>query len=125
MKQRIKKAGICLVIAVMIGYSYATFVKETGWALPCVIYTITGLKCPGCGVTRMCLSIMHLDFESAFLSNQMLFMLLPVLFFLFGSYTLEYIKAGSWSMSRGKTVLAYICIGLLLLYAVYRNIHFS
>ncbi|MGL5435839.1 MAG: DUF2752 domain-containing protein [Lachnospiraceae bacterium] len=122
MKQRIKRIGIWLGIAAVTGCTYAAFVTNTGRALPCGIYLITGFKCPGCGVTRMCLSLMQLDFKNAFYSNQMLFVLLPVLSYLFGSYTLRYVKTGRWSLSKGQTVLTYICIVLLLMYAVYRNI---
>lgn len=122
MKQRFKKIVLYLVAAGVLGCIYAVFVEAAGWALPCLFHSITGLACPGCGVTRMCLSIIHLDFEAAFLSNQMLFLLLPVLFYLFGSYTLGYVKTGRWMQSRVQTVLTYICIGLLLVYFVYRNI---
>lgn len=123
MKQRIKKAGIYLIAAIIIGYTYAIFVNVTGWAIPCVFHRITGLKCPGCGVTRMCLAIIRFDIAEAFRSNQMLFILLPVLLIIFGNYTIGYIKTGRWFLSKGYTALTYICIGLLLLYAVYRNVY--
>lgn len=123
MKQRTKKIGIYLVAAAAIGYIYAIFVKYTGLALPCVFHSITGLECPGCGITRMCVYLLHLDFKNAFYSNQMLFILLPVLAYLFGSYMLSYIRNGCFSMSKKQTVLTYICIGFLLLFAVYRNIN--
>lgn len=122
MKQRIQKVVKFLAAAIAIGYTYAAFVRLTGLAVPCTLYQITGLKCPSCGVTRMSLSLMRLDFQSAYHSNQMLFVLLPVLLYLFGSYTLGYIRTGTWSMTKGRTVLIYICIGLLILFAVYRNI---
>ncbi len=123
MKQRTRKIGTGFAIAAAAGCAYAVFVKYTGLAIPCMIHLITGLKCPGCGVTRMCLSIMQLDFKNAYHSNQMLFVLLPVLSYLFGSYVLSYIRTGRWVMSKAQTLLTYICIGLLLLFTVYRNLY--
>lgn len=122
MKQRIEKIGISLAVIMLLGCTYGAFVSFTGWAVPCSVYLITGLKCPGCGVTRMCLAIMDFDFKNAYQSNQMLFILLPVLFYLLGSYALGYIRSGRWYITKKQTLLTYICIGLMLGYGIYRNI---
>lgn len=123
MRQRFKKVGIQLAAALLIGCIYAMFVRYTGFAVPCMFYEITGLKCPSCGVTRMSISILDLDFKTAYLSNQMLFLLSPLLVFLFGSYVLKYIKTGRWSLSKFQMVICAICIGLLLLFGIFRNVY--
>ncbi len=35
-----------------------------GW--PCVIRWVTGVPCPGCGLSRACLAVLRLDFGAAF-----------------------------------------------------------
>ncbi|WP_052339580.1 DUF2752 domain-containing protein [Gorillibacterium massiliense] len=50
----------------------------TGLAIPCVFLKVTGLYCPGCGMTRAVLSILRLDFYQAFRYNALLFLLLPL-----------------------------------------------
>ena len=55
-----------------------------GFSVPCVIRAVTGVPCPGCGMTRALISALRLDFVAAFLHHP-LFPTVPVLyaFFLF------------------------------------------
>lgn len=76
-KNRIYKV-IGFILLCMI---YAGFVLRFNVGIPCIFYKITGLKCPGCGITRMLLSIWKLDFRSAYEANQMIFILQPVLYY--------------------------------------------
>ena len=46
--------------------------------LPCIFHKITGFYCPGCGVTRMLISIFKLEFYQAFRYNVYLFLLLII-----------------------------------------------
>lgn len=46
--------------------------------LPCIFHKITGFYCPGCGVTRMLISIFKLEFYQAFRYNVYLFILLII-----------------------------------------------
>lgn len=43
---------------------------------PCLIHEYTNLYCPGCGVTRMILSLVQLNFYQAFRYNALLFIYL-------------------------------------------------
>lgn len=63
---------ICLSIIYLVYYGL------TGSFLPCLINKITHLYCPGCGVTRMLLSILNLNFYQAFRYNPYLFILLII-----------------------------------------------
>ena len=64
----------------LLGFCYFLFIKLTGISIPCPVNLISGgkLKCPGCGITRMCLNILKGDFRNAFYANPCLFILLPV-----------------------------------------------
>lgn len=58
---------------IAIGLGIYAFIATTGITLDCFYYKNFGLKCPGCGVTRMFLSMFKLDFTSAFWYNPVLF----------------------------------------------------
>lgn len=46
---------------------------------PCLFRTLTGLYCPGCGITRMLHALVHGDFVRAFGMNAMVLAMLPAL----------------------------------------------
>lgn len=51
-----------LSLALVSGY---LLLCTMGFSLPCPVYALTGLYCPGCGVTRMLLALLRLDFAAA------------------------------------------------------------
>ncbi len=61
-----------------IGIAYAVVIAVTGWSLPCVFYETTGFLCPGCGMTRMCLSLLRGDLVGAFAYHPVAMILLCV-----------------------------------------------
>ena len=48
----------------------------TGTGIPCPIYLLTKLSCPGCGISRMFISLFKLDIYQAFRFNPLIFILL-------------------------------------------------
>lgn len=50
----------------------------TGNGIPCFINELTGLYCPGCGISRMLISLAKFEFYQAFRFNPLLFILLPI-----------------------------------------------
>lgn len=122
MKSRIKKICCYRIIALVIGIFYASFVTTTGFGLPCLFNTITGLKCPGCGITHMCISILHGDFKSAMQYNFVLFWLTPLFVYLIGDYLFRYIKTGTFKLLKWQSILTYIIIGILVIFGIIRNI---
>lgn len=72
MRRRIIKIyGVILSV----GLSYLLWIRLTGLKIPCLYLVTTGLRCPGCGTTRMLLSLLHLDFPAAFSYNPVVFVL--------------------------------------------------
>src|SRR5437764_764257 len=53
----------------------------------CMLYTLTGLQCPGCGGLRAAHHLLHGHIRTAFHYNPLLFVLLPVL----GAIPLSYV----------------------------------
>lgn len=44
--------------------------------IPCIFHELTGLYCPGCGITRMFFALLKLDFINAFHYNPLVFIML-------------------------------------------------
>lgn len=116
---RILTYVFCIIMA---GTVYGIFVRCTGLAIPCPIRTLTGMKCPGCGVTGMCMALLRLDFKEAFHCHPMLFILLTPLLAVLAESTRTYIRDGSREMKRWQHIILYMCIALLTGYGVVRNI---
>ncbi len=109
-----------MIIAV-IGAAYAIFVITTNVSIPCVFRLITGLKCPGCGMTRMCIALLRLDFVTAFKANPAAFCLIPLMAITVGRMIFVYIK---YDRRREKITRAsvYFMIVVLVAFGVVRNI---
>ncbi len=71
-KNRVK-IGIFLFFLFII---YYLLNKKIGIGIPCVFHELTGLYCPGCGITRLLFSLLELNFFQAFCSNPLVFILL-------------------------------------------------
>lgn len=61
------------------GVLYLAAVELLGVSLPCPFHLVTGFDCPGCGVTRMAVALLHGDFLAAWQANPALLLALPVL----------------------------------------------
>ena len=115
-----KKGAVLLAV----GCAYSIWYLCTGIGIPCVFHEITGLDCPGCGVSRMLLSLARLDFEAAFEYNAVLLCLLPVLLGLLAVHVIRYVRTGSRRMTRFENAVLWILIVILLLWGVLRNLTF-
>lgn len=104
------------------GGAYGILLHYTGIGLVCPFNFVTGWKCPGCGVTHMCLALLQLDFRAAFMANPALFLSAPLLMIIFVSYLIGYIMTGKRQMRFWQNVVLWICIIILVLYGIARNI---
>lgn len=118
--QRIHKIFCIAGILAVILSGYYLLVSLTPIVIPCVFHEVTGLLCPGCGITRMLLAISHGEFAKAFGYNQALFILLPVLAAdLFWCMYL-YIRYGRVE-SRVHSAGIWAVLVVLLIFGVWRN----
>lgn len=103
------------------GLLYLVWLKLTGIAVPCVFYRVTGLKCPGCGITRMLIALSGFRIKEAFLSNPFLLVTLPLLLFI-----ILYIRAKE---KRGEALpkwcrwLIWIYLFSLIIFGIVRNLY--
>lgn len=72
------KREVKLAIGTLVSVaSYCVFYRFTGVGFVCPWHALTGLNCPGCGLTRLLESLLFGDFYQAFRYNPLLFILLP------------------------------------------------
>lgn len=107
------------------GVSYGIFVEKTGIGIPCPFRLITGWKCPGCGVTHMCVALLRLDFKAAFAANPIILMLSPVLALIFLPYFVRYVKTGTQELGYLQNIAIWVCIVILILFGILRNLIFA
>lgn len=120
--QRLRRQLTGLLLMVAVGAGYALWVNLTHLSIPCPFHAITGLQCPGCGVTRMCLALLRLDVSGAWKANPVLLLLLPLLGGLLGYRAVVYVRRGSVPTARWETLVWSGMAGVLLLWGVWRNI---
>lgn len=116
-----KKKLRTLIIVLCAGIVYFIITQITSFRVPCPFYTLTGLLCPGCGVTRMIISLARLDFSAAFGYNPALMCLMPVWLAGYIVYLIwkpECLSRKGWLFNAG----AYGTIALLLIFGVVRNV---
>ncbi len=122
MEQRRRALYKKIAIGLGIGIAYYLFVTLTGWAIPCPLYAITGLYCPGCGITRMFISLLSLEFAQAFHNNAVVcVLLLPAIGFSIMK-AIQYVKTGQVTYKRWEGVLVFLALLLTLGFGVIRNL---
>lgn len=100
---------------------YYIWVRSTGLALPCPIHALTGLYCPGCGITRLLMALAAGDVNAAYHWNPGLFWIAPVAVLDVIWYHYVYFRYGEQN-SRLHSICICIMIVVLLAYCIWRNI---
>lgn len=90
--------------------------------IPCLFHKFTGLLCPGCGITRMILSILRLDFKSAFQYNQVIFIFSPIILYFITRLYISWLKSENYKLSLFENIVVYIMLIVLLIFGIVRNI---
>lgn len=90
--------------------------------IPCLFHMLTGLYCPGCGVSHMCLALLSLDPIAAFKANAAIFLLLPPCLLLGLLMAVHYIKTGDSHPGPIQSIILCCMIIILLLFGLLRNL---
>ncbi len=119
----IKKLIRTNLIILSIGIIYLIWYRLTHLGIPCLFRLVTGLYCPGCGITRMFLAISRFDFAAAFRSNSLVFLLLPYGIF---TYVRHYVyligKREHYQYKSFHKYLLNVILGLTFVFGIVRNI---
>lgn len=108
-------------IGLIIGMLYAVFIKITGISIPCLFRKITGLKCPGCGITTFFINMFRGDIKTAISANPSLVLVLPLL----GAVLVSVYVKNSWDIKKRWTLWClYLSLFFLLSFGILRNLPF-
>ena len=103
------------------GGIYLLVILLTPFRIPCPIRVLTGYQCPGCGVTRMLLSLLRLDFRQAFLDNAYVLCILPILIPWGIWRTKGYIDEDIPRFGKFETMLLIFLLAGAVVFAIIRN----
>lgn len=108
-----------IIVLIVIFLIYAVLIISFDIGIPCVFYEITGLYCPGCGITRLCLSLFEGDIYQAFRYNPIIFIDLPILFILF---VLNIFLKNNKNIKKITDVIIIFLAAITIIFGVIRNI---
>lgn len=115
-----RKLFFTLSAVLVAGVIYYFLVTFTSFRIPCFFHLVTGLKCPGCGVSTIFVEASHLNIAAAFAANPFLFVTFPFIVF---ELVWAMIRTQRGTKNpRANEILLWIYIGLLLAWGVIRNI---
>lgn len=108
-----------ILIVAGLGLAYYIWLRLTGLALKCPMYAISRhhIKCPGCGISRACISEMHLDFAAAAHYNIVFFVFQPVWAVCIVMWLFD-------CGERFRRVVSIISLAALIAFFVLRNLPF-
>ena len=121
-KVRLKKLLIKAALICGVGLGYAFFSSVFHWGIPCPIHAVTGLYCPGCGVSRMCMALLRLDFKEAASWNLGIFTVLPAAVAVFFWQAVRYVRTGDARLQKWQDILIWGMIGWLVVFTILRNL---
>lgn len=103
-----------------VGILYYVWTKLTGIYIPCFYLSMTGALCPGCGITKMFISMIEGEFVKAFFYNPVAY----ILFFVWNLIALLCFwgKVKIIRNSRFLYTMLGITMALLVCFGIVRNL---
>ncbi len=123
MKKRLLKVISILIsmFVILIGYYFLN--KNYHFTIPCFFHELTGLYCPGCGITRLIFSLLEGNISDAYNYNRLVFILLPFIFVysIYNVYLYIYNKEDKLMCIIPNYVI-YMLLFVVVVFGVLRNI---
>ena len=131
MKKRILVVIAVLIAILSIGLGYAVLITQYGIGFHCPIRYNTGISCPFCGLTRMCLAILRFIFVNQDLSelsyaysmNPFVIYMSPFVLYLVGNNIIYWVREGKIK-KKDKTdkIIFSLILVVMLMWMCFRNI---
>ncbi len=112
--------AVCAVVVVAV--YFLADPAHNGLFPKCVVYQLTGYKCPGCGSQRMLHALLHGDVAGAWRQNAMLLSSLPLLAVIVFAQVRQRTYPRLYEAVTSPITVTVIVI-LFIVWAVIRNIY--
>lgn len=123
MKKRIFEVALFWAVVGLVCLVLLLRPRGSGLGLPCVVHSLTGLYCPGCGASRALASLLRLEFYQALRWNPLLVVLLPFALFYLGWGSISFVRCGRNTLDdRLPRWLLWAMVVVVLLYFPLRNL---
>ena len=122
-----RRSTIVAIWSLIIAGAVYLFIFEpgkTGFFLPCPFRILTGLNCPGCGVTRALHQLLHGNFEAAFMLNPLFLIAIPFLLFALIRYSVIVMRGGVPRPNALPAPYIYAIFFIILSFWIFRNTPF-
>lgn len=115
---------LMLAGAVAVGCAYVVIQNpnESSAYPQCPFKAMTGLDCPGCGMTRSLYALLHGDLAGAVSHNLLLVVALPLLAVLLGRWTLTSMGMTIRPLPRWRPWTTWVAVAFVVGFAIVRNI---
>lgn len=108
-----KNKSIIIITLIISAYFFAT--KVIGLEYSCIIKNISGIPCPGCGMTRAGHSLLKFDFSNALYYNAMIFLVIIVFLIILFKNTFT-------KKIYSNNLFWWMCIIIFISYYIFRMI---
>lgn len=114
--KRVKIVIVSILFIILLAYVIKYILSTFSISVPCLFHKLTGLYCPGCGMTRAVYSFMELDFKNGFRNNFLLVLLIPVAVYYLIKYIYYFINGkvvNNGAFINQKVVAVLLVIAIL------------
>jgi hypothetical protein len=112
-----RMAAMAAILAVALVALYAVDPTRHTLTPPCPYLTLTGLACPGCGLTRAMHFLLHGDITQAFAYNPWAFVGAPAV----AAFVLLPSVADEVRTLRVRTGISWMMLGVTIAFWIWRN----
>ena len=122
-QNRILFVSLFFMLIVIMIVIFEFFSHKYGLNVPCLFEKVTGLLCPGCGITRAIRSLFSLDIVKAFEYNMFIVSILPILIICGIDKLIAYIRnKKTFFYDKIPDFFWYSLIIIAVIFCVLRNI---
>jgi hypothetical protein len=117
---------VAIWILIALGGLYLYFFEpgKTGFFPSCPFRMLTGLSCPGCGVTRALHQIVHGHFAVAFMLNPLFLISIPFILIAFLRYSIIVMSGGVPRKNALPPNYIYAIFFIVMTFWIFRNTPF-
>lgn len=115
----VKISGKILVLGII----YGTICGIWHIGIPCMVRLVTGLNCPGCGISRFIINCARLEFREAISYNYFGPVICALLADIYIDNCIHYVKNGKTGVCKANCYISVIVTVLAAIWFVIRNIY--